>query len=85
MLSIAPPKPLNVEYKTILKEFNLFEANGKLTKNLKMLLNGLLCIKLTSVESKKVFSTVRLFVMSNQRPFRFEICLFNQFIRRILS
>ena len=49
-------------YKTKLKEFNLFEANEKLTKNLKMILNGLLCNKPTSVESERVLSTVRLFV-----------------------
>ena len=52
----------DTEYKTILKEFNFFEASGKLSKNLKMLLNGLVCIKPTSVESERVISTASLFV-----------------------
>ena len=46
-MSTKKPNTGDTEYKIILKEFNLFEASGKLTKHLKILLNGLLCIKTT--------------------------------------
>jgi hypothetical protein len=75
----------DTEYKTILKEFNLYEASGKLTKNLKMLLDALLCIKPTSVESERVFSTAGLFVTKirtrlNDNSVNALVCLRTHFI-----
>ena len=52
----------DTEFKTLSKEFALFEATGQLTPNLEMLKRALLTIKPTSVESERAFSCVGQFV-----------------------
>ncbi len=50
------------DYKSLQKEFTLYEATGQLTPNLQKLRDSLLVIKPTSVESERSFSSVGLFV-----------------------
>ena len=49
-------------YKSLMKEFNLYEATGKRTPNLDLLYNALLRIPPTSIESERAFSALGLFV-----------------------
>ena len=49
-------------YKSLLKEFNLYEATGKRTPNLDLLYNALIRIPPTSIESERAFSALGLFV-----------------------
>ena len=47
---------INDDYKSLQKEFNMFESTGKIIANLKLLLDALKSIQPTSTESERVFS-----------------------------
>ena len=49
-------------YKTMLREINLFEINGERTKNLQLLYDAIRTVKPTSTESERVFSLAGNFV-----------------------
>ena len=55
-------KPTDDYYKSLLKEFNLYTATGKITPNLTMLFDALKTIRPTSIESERAFSALGLFV-----------------------
>ena len=60
------PTPADDEFKSILKEINLYEATKRLTPTLTHLFNTFKIIRPTSIEAERVFSTVTSIVTKNR-------------------
>jgi len=67
------------KFQTLVKEFKIFEANGKRSSNLQNFLDVLLTIKPTYNQKERNFSTATDFVKKIERKLEIQLWTFNVF------